>query len=473
MANKPNIVIVITDHTSAHAVAGGSQCLTPHLDRIAAAGVRFNRCYTTNAICSPARASLMTGLYPSSHGMWDCTHTQRPEWVDVPAGRFPYFSQWLAQAGYVNGYFGKWHVEQSGKLEDFGWHEYKTDIAGARGRVEDASGLTFKTKGYRDYFLAGVAEDAGVATHPAFDAGLEFATRHSNSDRPFCCVVSTIEPHDPYCPPKRFFDMYEPDSILMSPSFRDECIGKPEVVRRMRKVYSGMTDSEWRFMASAYYATISYLDAEVGRLIDGITSLGIADDTIFLFTSDHGDMLGAHGLITKGIGTGYEEVYNIPLLMCGPGVEPSGDIGHVVSLVDVAPTVLDLCGVDPIEDVQGKTMRGILEGTEDENQWKDGYAEFFGQRFVYTQRLVWHDHWKYVFSPGGIDELYDLSADPNELVNLADDPECLDVLHEMVRRMWKKMEEIGDDSLYNTHYATLRIAPVGPNLSARTGSLSI
>ena len=101
-------------------------------------------------------------------------------------------------------------------------------------------------------------------------------------------------------------------------------------------------------------------------------------------------------------------------------------------------------------------------GADDTGDWQDAYAEFFGQRFVYTQRIVWHGRWKYVFSPGGVDELYDLADDPHERTNLAAVPACRDVLHDMCRRMWRKMAAIGDESLYNTHYATLRTAPVGP-----------
>jgi arylsulfatase A-like enzyme len=104
----------------------------------------------------------------------------------------------------------------------------------------------------------------------------------------------------------------------------------------------------------------------------------------------------------------------------------------------------------------------VLEGTADPAEWQDAYAEFFGQRFVYTQRMVWHENWKYVFSPGGIDELYDLASDPHERVNLADDPAHRDTLHDMVKRMWRRMKDIGDKSLFNTQYATLRTAPIGP-----------
>ena len=169
MSDRPNILFLMTDHTNAQALAPGSQCQTPNLDLLAEDGVRFGRCYTTNAICSPARASLMTGLYPSTHGMWDCTHTQRKEWVDVPAGRFTYFPQILVDNGYRNGYFGKWHVEQSNRLENFGWHEYELKCSKAPRETIPDTGVVIPREGYRDYTLMAVGKDEASETHPAFD----------------------------------------------------------------------------------------------------------------------------------------------------------------------------------------------------------------------------------------------------------------------------------------------------------------
>jgi arylsulfatase A-like enzyme len=230
----------------------------------------------------------------------------------------------------------------------------------------------------------------------------------------------------------------------------------------MRGVWRGLTDADWRLTSAAYWAVISFLDAEVGRILQALREAGRYEDTIVIVTSDHGDMLGGHGLATKGVGTAYEEVYNIPLILRAPGLRTGEDSIHKVGLVDVAPTILDLCDAEPLPQCQGRSMRPVLSGASDPDAWQDAYAEFFGQRFVYTQRIVWHGDWKYVFSPGGVDELYNLSEDPHEEANLADDPECRAVLEEMCRRMWRRMRDIGDDSLFNTHYATLRTAPVGP-----------
>lgn len=408
----------------------------------------------------------MTALYPSAHGMWDCTHTQRREWVDVPAGRFTYFSQRMAEAGYRNAYFGKWHVEQSNRLEDFGWHEYDLRCSTARAKPIPGTEVIVRTEGYRDYLMAGVGAHPERPTHPAFEKGIEFIRRHTAAKpkQPFLCFVSTAEPHDPYVPPKRYFDQYDLASVPLSPTLREEPDGKPEIVRRMRQVWVGMSDGDWRKATVAYWAVISFLDDEVGRIIRTLKEAGVYESTVVVFSSDHGDMLGGHGLATKGIGTPYEEVYNVPLIMRVPGQAARGENrGSVVSLVDLAPTLLDLCGLRPLEGVHGRSFRSVLEGTADAGDRQDAYAEFYGQRFVYTQRIVWHGRWKYVFSPGGVDELYDLAADPHERRNLASEPAHRSTLHDMAKRMWRKMKSIGDESLFNTHYATLRIAPIGPN----------
>lgn len=463
MKKPPNILFVMTDHTNAQALAPGGPCRTPCLDALAGEGIRFGRCYTTNAICSPARASLMTSLYPSAHGMWDCTHTQRPEWVDVPASRFTYFSALLARAGYRNGYFGKWHVEQSRKLHDFGWHEYDHTCGGTKRVADPDSRVVVPAEGYPDCLIAGVDGSNRDVRHPAFEQGIDFVRRMARSGAPFCCFVSTSEPHDPYIPPRRFWDLYDLKTLPLSPTLRDEPDAKPEVVRRMRAVWKGLTDDEWRRITAAYWAVITYIDAETGRLLDVLKETGTYDDTIIVFTSDHGDMLGGHGLVAKGIGTAYEEVYNIPLIVRVPGLTAGAeDRRSLVSLVDVAPTLLDLCGAGTLPVAQGRSLRPVLEGRQQPADWRDAYAEFFGQRFVYTQRIVWHAEWKYVFSPGGIDELYHLEADPHERRNLAGDPACREVLIGMCKRMWRKMKAIGDTSLLNSRYATLRTAPVGP-----------
>ncbi len=371
MREHPNILFIMTDQMTGRALSPDSQCRTPNLDALAADGMRFSRCYTVNAICSPSRASLMTGTYPSTHGIWDCTHTQRREWVDLPRAQpLTLFSERLADAGYRNGYFGKWHVEQSQQLERFGWHEYDLDCAGQRGDIVPGSELVLRTEGYRDTLMAAVQEDATSLSHPAFDAGIDFIRRtvSENADAPFCCFISTFEPHDPYIPPQRFLDLYDVDAIQLSPTLKNDLVDKPEVLARMRNVWRDFDDDDWRAITAAYWASISFIDDQVGRVMALIDELGLADDTIVVFTSDHGDMLGSHGLLTKGVATSYEEVHNIPLVLRVPGMHVSGkQAGRVedqalVSLVDLGPTLLDLCGLPALDRAQGRSFRPLLTG---------------------------------------------------------------------------------------------------------------
>ena len=478
MINKPNILVIMTDHTNAASLRPDSQCLTPNLSALSNDGVQFENCYTTNAICSPARASLMTGLYPSSHGVWDVTHAHTSDWIDAPAGRFIHFAELLSDHGYRNGYFGKWHVEQSNRLENFGWHEF--DVTGNslmidRRRIGDNdyhSSLELNdevivtTDGYPDYLLSATVTGTDKITHPAFDQGIDFIERHLENngfDIPFTCFISVLEPHDPYLAPKEIMDLYDPTQISLSPSFDDDLETKPEVLKRMRSVWSGMDKSDWQKVVTSYYASITSVDTEIERVINLLKEKDLYENTVIVFTSDHGDMLGAHGLLTKGVGTGYEEVYNIPLIVKTPnGCQLDSTAEIKVSTVDIAPTLLDYAGVEIPSGIHGKSLIPIISNTHNKKDWTGSYAEFFSQRFMYTQRITWEGRWKYIFNPAGRDELYDLQDDPNEMNNLAECPDFKEVLNDMAREMWRNMERIGDSTLLESGYATLRTAPIGP-----------
>jgi len=470
---RPNLLILMADHANARMVAPDSQCLKPNLDRLAAEGVRFSRCYTPLGMCSPARASLMTGTYPSTHGVWDCTHTQRKEWVDV-SPTLVHWAQRLVKTGYRTGYFGKWHLTQSDRLEDYGWQEYEIHQSTTmRAPRIPGTEVVSRKEGYRDVVMAAVRrDDEGPPHHPAYDRGIDFIRRHAPAAEPFCCFVSTSEPGGACAPPKRFLDMYDLDATRVSPTLRDDLAGKSEMLRRMQAGWRDLDDDDWRKITTCYLAMLTFLDSEVGRIVEVLRESGCYEDTIILFLADHGRMLGAHGLVGLGLGLAYEEAYNVPLIVRVPGrlLDEAGehrgrDVNDaLVSLVDVGPTLLDLCGLAPLPDAQGRSLRPWIEGRAKAADWQDAYGEFFAQRFMYTQRIVWHGDWKYIFSPGGVDELYHLANDPYEEDNLAAQPQHREVVVDMAKRMWRKMEQIGDESLLNTHYSTLRTAPVGPEL---------
>ena len=469
---QPNILVLMTDHGKTDVLKQTSQCRTPNLDKLASDGVHFTRCYTPTGMCSPARASLMTGTYASTHGLWDCTHTQRKEWVDVS----PQLTQWaqlLSGAGYQTGYFGKWHASQNKNIDQYGWQEYEIKNSPImKGEYIEGSKILSQKRGYNDYLLAAVRQDDKENPHhPAYNLGINFIKRHAADDRPFCCFVSTREPGE-NMPLKKFYDMYDADNIKTHPTLKSDLKGKNEILRRMRSIWQDLSDDDWKKITACNYAEMTFIDSEIGRILQTLHETGTYENTIILYLADHGQMLGAHGLMGVGYGLAYEDVYNVPLIIRLPqwmrdraGKQKGRTIDKaLVSLVDICPTLLELCGLDTPQQVQGRSLVPLLENRADPADWQTAYGEFYGQRFMYSQRIVWNGDWKYIFSPAGVDELYHLKDDPFEENNLAADARYRGVLETMVAHMWRKMEQIGDESLLNTDYATLRVAPFGPHL---------
>jgi choline-sulfatase len=465
--SQPNVVIILADHFNGYAIQpDASPCQTPNLDKLAEAGLRFNRAYTTNAICSPARASMMTGQYPSKHGVFCCIHgTQQEGWVDLK-NNDAHFAHRLAEAGYKTGYFGKWHVEPTETPAKFGWQEVDRCCRHST-PYDPETYLGIETPGYPPAHIAGVCSHPETPTHPAFDNGIEYIERRAQENAPFCCVISTIEPHDMFVALRDYFEKYDLESIPLPETLRDDLKNKPELLKRMAGVWDDFSDDDWRFVRACYWAVCTFLDNEVGRVMTTLKEQGIDENTIVLFTADHGDMLGAHGLLTKGSGTSYEEVYRIPFILRVPDQTVTGeDDLHKVSLVDMAPTLCELCGCPPLESAQGKSMVPVLNGSADPAEWSTAYAEFYAQRIMYTQRMYWEGDWKLTYSPAGVDELYHLADDPLEMNNLAGDSDSQDQLQSMFAGLWAKMDEVGDTAMFNTNYNTIRLAPFGPRMES-------
>lgn len=475
---RPNLLILMTDQQQACTVDPGCLCQTPHIDRISARGVRFTRAHTVNAICSPARASMYTGLLPHTHGMVDCTHT-----VEDYRARFkadlPTWSQVLHEAGYRTAHFGKWHVERSEKLERFGFDE--CELASSPGfRAHRARlGLPPRTEdfeleywvrqpGYQDLRLYGTHREPeeGSAPYYLYSRGSDFIERCAQDPRtPWCLVVSTSEPHDPYWAPVSYYERYDPAAIPRPPSFHDDLHAKPGYFRRLRSVWRDMAWDHFAQATACYYASISLIDAQVGRLLDALEETGQAENTAVIYLTDHGDQMGAHGLLMKGPPP-YEETYRIPLLIRWPGVtEPGTTDDALVSSMDLAPTIVEMAECDPLGGTQARSLLPLLRGEGAGEGFEQDFAEFHGQRFFYTQRITWWRQFKYVFNGFDLDELYDLQADPFEMANLAGDPAHADLLRGMAARMWRRIRETGDFNMYNSNYGMFRYAPVGPEVA--------
>lgn len=461
----PSLLLLITDQQRADTVVPGGPCLTPHLQSVAAQGARFTRCYSPNPICSPTRASLFTGHLPHSHGVTDVTHAVPPPLAQL-RDDMPFWSRELSSAGYATAYFGKWHVERSDELERFGFQEYEVELklVGVQEHPGTFSpSLVLKDEGYRDLLVAGVTDEPASASreHALFERGTDFLRRAAaDPDRPWALVVSTEAPHDPFVAPREVFERYDPALLEPPASFRDPMTDKPAVYRRIRRTWGDLSEDDLAFATACYYARCSMVDDEVGRVMRVLEETGQAEDTLVVFTSDHGDYLGAHGLMFKGVAA-FEEAYRVPLIVRGPGIEAGLVVDEAVSLLDLPRTLVRLL-LGKEFPCQGGDLSGRLRGEAPAGSG-EAFAEFHGQRLGYTQRVVWHGDWKYVFNGFDEDELYDLAADPHELRNLAADPRHAGTLRDMARRLWRRLRETDDTTLLEAHYAMFRFAPVGPD----------
>jgi arylsulfatase A-like enzyme len=481
MADKPNILFLMTDQMQGRVLDPSHPCQTPNLDRLAAHGVRFTRAYTPNAVCSPARASLMTGLLPHNHGVLMVTHTVDDDQLCLRTDK-PHWAQQLVQTGYRTGYFGKWHVEQHQPLRDFGWQTsaetahgqftnslYEKKVREVLGDADPEHNYSLEMRysddrGYRPTLFYGVTDvppekrSMGIITSLALD----YLDQVVENDAPWCCVVSVPEPHDPFIAGQQAFDRYDIDALDRQPNVHDTLDERPGIYRKASRVWKDVTDRQHREAAACYYASITEIDQQFGRLLDRLEQSGQRDNTIIVFTADHGESLGAHGLYCKNFSAS-EEIYNIPLIVSGPAV-PQGAITDArVGSHDLCPTLLEMTGCAPFAIPDSRSFASVLrDPRENSRAFTSGYAEYYGNRMIITQRVVWDGPWKFVFNGFDFDELYNLDDDPWEMHNLAQDTACADRLRTMTARMWKNVRETGDRSLYDSHYPILRVAPYGP-----------
>lgn len=461
-SSRPNILYIMTDQQRYDSLGcvGRSICKTPHLDGLASAGIRFDNAYTVCALCSPARASMLTGRYPHSHHMWN--NNDMFQWVvrDLPPDE-RLISQDLAEVGYSCGYSGKWHC---------GWEKVPSTY-GFTGMDVANYGNPYDTKKYAEYLTArgverpvrhsaitrwggGTLSGTAEACEPHYVAGVaidlmrQMNEERGASGRPFMMFVSFWGPHHPCFVPEPYASMYDPANVELWPNFWDGLDNKPRVQSRFLRTFYPeapiLAEDVWRELIALYWGFCTFIDVEIGRLLGALNQMGRAQDTVVLFSTDHGDMMGSHGrLFDKGPFM-YEETYHIPLIVHWPGVTSPGAIcNKLISNMDLATTALDIAGLPVPDYYDGRSLVPLLG---DSNAgWRDDLmCEFHGHRFLYSQRMVRWANYKYIFNAPDEDELYDLGQDPHELVNQIDSPAYAEIAEQGRQRLLKWMEDSGD-----------------------------
>jgi arylsulfatase A-like enzyme len=480
-ARRPNILFLLDDQHRFDAVGcnGAPICRTPAIDGLATRGTRFSRAFTPISLCTPARASLMTGLYPHNHGQLANLGNFNGVF-DLQVLRHASWPRLLSQAGYRCAYIGKWHLPKSG---DPCWgfetwrtsHDYLRELAG---RGVDAN----YAQEVQRLEWGGDAPFCGRAMLPAedkeeawcADQAMEWLDRYAQDAReyagdggpgaatvpPFALVVSFHGPHFPYAVPAPYDTLYDPASVTRWPNFDESFAGKPTIQQReqLRWNASHLTWPDWQRVTAHYWGYCTFIDDQFGRLLAKLKALGLDDDTLVVYTTDHGDMLGSHRLFNKGPYM-YDETYHVPLVVRWPGHAQAGaTCGSFVSTVDLMPTLLAAAGLPLPERIDSRSLVPLLAGAAPEAWPDDVYAEFHGyESCLFTQRMVRTRSWKYVYNPCAEDELYDMASDPGELRNLAGYLGYKHVLRRMKARLVRWLHEthdsiVEDDSWKGTPY---------------------
>lgn len=461
---SPNLLFILTDQQRRDTMKayGNDRIRTPNLDKLASQSCVFERPYVTQPVCSPSRGSLLTGLYPHTHGI-----TTNNIALDR---HVPVLPEMLKSREHVSAWYGKWHLgDEVFKQRGFDFFESTEDEYYAKywSKERDPS----KHSEYYDFLVkAGIRPDlpeghsreltnrvSRELSKPAFLArkGIEFLDAHKS--RPFVLYLSFLDPHTPfnsvndnlYSPsdmevPATFFEKLDP-TVLESTKAR-----RKPFDTGTQPGYEHIIDTaeDLKKVKARYWGKVTLVDEMVGKVLDHLNKLGLSDNTIIVFTSDHGDMMGDHRLLFKGLM--YEESATVPLLLKLPGQKQSLRVSKPVSHIDLAPTLLDVMNQPVPVWLQGKSWSPYLrQSTQPPDQdviveWNETNDNKSPDRL---RMIVTPDGWKLTVNHHSQGELYNLAEDPRERTNLFYRNQSLQTIKQLVWRLNRWQRSVGDDVL--------------------------
>ena len=440
-ADKPNVLWICADDLAPYMMGayGNGTVRSPNLDALAKSGIRFDRAYCNSPVCTASRQSFLTGRYPRSLGVTQLK-TALPQGTPTLAG-------WLKQAGYETASIGKMHFNTNLKhgfdsridMPDYRKHQQ----ANKPKAIDPLLNVQPQWRPFRDPARTWLnSEVRPFAAHDADMAGTYFmhqaeeflAAKH---EKPFFLMVSFYEPHSPFNFPIEFANRVKPLGIPVPK------VG-PEDAWHIPEIFRDLTDDEKRGIIASYYTSTEYLDRNIGRVMDALKKSGADKNTVIVFTGDHGYMLGHHGRFEKHCL--FEPAIRSPLLIRSPIVKPNSSSEALVEFIDIAPTILEQCGIDIPASIQGKSLLPIL---------KNPKLKHRGQVFVeYSENeeaMIRTEKWKLIYGtgarqrddgyktgkplPGRTVLLYDVQRDPEEMTNLAKKPEHVETVKQLTAQL--------------------------------------
>lgn len=447
-AAPPNVLFILCDDLRPDALGcyGSAHVKTPRIDSLAAEGVRFANAFCTTSLCSPSRASILTGRYAHAHGV-------RNNFTELPPA-LPHWPARLQSQGYATAYVGKWHMGEDNDAPRPGFDWFVS---------HKGQGKYFDT----EWNINGERREAtpGYYTTVVTDFCLEWLERQP-AGKPWALCLGHKAPHSFYFPEPKHAHAFDGVRVRY-PESAFQLEGKPEWIRQRLPTWHGIYGPlfEWRKkfpdprpeavvdfenMVRAYWGTILSVDESTGRLVDFLQQTGQLENTLVVFMGDNGLLEGEHGMVDKR--TMHEPSIRVPLIASGPGLPRGKVVTAQVLTQDVAPSILDLCGAPAIEGLDGRSWRK-LTGAGDPGWRTEWLYEYdYEKQFPYTPNIrgIRTDRWKFVRYPHGDGspdrhraELYDLENDPGELVNLAADPAHAATRAELEGRLAALLERHG------------------------------
>ncbi|MDZ7638932.1 MAG: sulfatase-like hydrolase/transferase [Bryobacterales bacterium] len=432
-APRYNLLFLMSDQHQRNAVGcyGNAQVQTPHIDALARDSVRFTGTYCPSPVCVPSRGSLITGLYAHKHGARILD--------DALPADVPTVGHYFGERGYSTAAIGKMHFVDESRRHGFA-HRLNEEsfrsqrppdarqrmraLAGDIGGV-DGAGLDLGPEYFEDNWFA--------------DRAVDFLRAHR--EKPFCLWTSFLQPHTPFRPMKRYFDLYDPANLTLPRRPANDLEGGFEghLIRAKERGWYQQSDEAARVSMAGYYGNISQMDDNLGRVWNELRELGLAKNTVVVYTSDHGEMASAHRMYTKH--NMFEESVAVPLSISVPDGE-RGVRHEFIEQVDLFPTLAELCGLDAVSGLHGRSFARALNGGEASKR-DFVYSEYWFCRNVFTRDdryvgkppllMVRTSRYKLNYLSWGRSELFDLENDPGEFENRIDHPGLQDIRTELTR----------------------------------------
>jgi iduronate 2-sulfatase len=441
-AGKRNVLfIAVDDMNNDLGCYGNSIVKSPNIDRLAARGVKFERAYCQFPLCSPSRSSIMTGLRPDQTRVFDLQYHFRqglPDVVTLPQA-FMRSGYYAARVGKIYHYGNPGEIGTSGLDDPPSWKEVFNPAGTDKTTLEPRITNYTPQRGLGSamaFFIDEAGRDEDHTDGKVATEAIRLLEQHKGE--PFFLAVGFYKPHTPYVAPKKYFDLYPLEKIQV-PEISAEyakTVPAPALASTRPWPNFGVTHQQARESKRAYYATISFVDAQIGRVIDALDRLGLRDNTVIVFWSDHGYSLGTHGLWMKQ--SCFEDSARVPLIMAGPDIKAGTPSPRVVELIDVYPTLTDLAGVTAPAKLPGASLRPLL--AKPDAAWnRPAFTQV--ERGGFPGRSVRTARWRYTEWEEGREgiELYDHESDPGETKNLAGNPahaKTIAELKPLVQKNW-------------------------------------